>query len=281
MVSSQAHSAQAPAMPFLKWAGGKSRLLAQYWPFLPRPATIRRYYEPFAGSAALFFYLRPAQAQLSDQNERLLDVYQVVQQQVEALIEALQDHPNEAGYYYRMRACDATHLPPVARAARFIYLNKTCYNGLYRENSDGIFNVPFGRYKNPKICDPARLRAASLALRGVDLRVADFAAAVHEAGAGDFVYFDPPYAPLSPTSNFTGYHQNGFGESDQRRLAETFHRLAERGCRLLLSNSNAPLVYELYDDRGYRLIPIQARRNINSKGNGRGPIQELLITTRE
>jgi DNA adenine methylase len=265
-------------MPFLKWAGGKSRLLRQYQPYLPDPATIRRYFEPFVGSAALFFHLQPARACLSDQNERLLEVYRVVQQQVEALIEALRGHENEAGYYYRMRAQNPADLSPVARAARFIYLNRTCYNGLYRENSHGVFNVPFGRYKNPKIRDPGRLRAASQALQGVELRVADFSTAATEATAGDVVYFDPPYVPLSATSSFTAYHQAGFGEADQRRLADTFHRLAARGCRLLLSNADAPLVYELYDGRGYQLIPIQARRNINSKANGRGPIQELLIT---
>jgi DNA adenine methylase len=272
------HARSQPAAPFLKWAGGKSRLLAQYQPYLPHPAQIGRYYEPFLGSAAVFFALQPADACLADQNERLVEVYRVVQQQVEALIDALQGHPNEADYYYQMRARDPRQLTAVERAARLIYLNKTCYNGLYRENSDGRFNVPFGRYKKPTICDAGRLRAAAHALQNVELQVADFADAVATAAAGDFIYFDPPYAPISATSSFTGYYQHGFDEADQRRLADTFYRLAGRGCRLLLSNSNAPLVYELYDGRGYRLIPIQARRNINSKGNGRGPIQELLIT---
>lgn len=267
----------ASVAPFLKWAGGKVRLLSQYQPYLPSLPAIRHYYEPFIGSAALFFYLRPPRATLSDVNASLIELYQQVQQNVEGVIRALQPHYNDHDYYYQVRAQDPTTLLPAQRAARLIFLNKTCYNGLYRENRQGAFNVPFGRYKRPKICDPARLRAAAAALQGVTLLPGDFAEVVQTAAPGDFVYFDPPYAPLTATSSFTSYNQYGFDAADQRRLAQTVHELTRRGCRVMLSNSAAPLVYELYEGHNYRLIPIMARRNINSKASNRGPIKELLI----
>jgi DNA adenine methylase len=265
------------AAPFLKWAGGKQRLLSQYATYFPPISEIGRYFEPFIGSAAVFFCLQPPQAILSDRNEKLVAVYRMVQQDVEGVIRALQPYRNEAEYYYAVRAQEPADLSPVEQAARLIYLNKTCYNGLYRENSKGEFNVPFGRYKNPTICDAPRLRSAAQALQKAVLRVADFATVAEAAEAGDFVYFDPPYAPLSPTSSFTGYDRHGFGEADQRRLAAIIHCLTKRGCRVMLSNSSAPLIYELYDNQAYCLIPIQARRNINSKGDRRGPVKELLI----
>lgn len=262
-------------LPFLKWAGGKSRLLAQYAPYLPRPEQIQRYFEPFLGSAALFFQLRPDIAQLSDQNEHLVELYQTVRDNVEGVIALLGHYENERDFYYQVRGQDPAGLSPTQRAARFIYLNKTCYNGLYRENRRGQFNVPFGQYKRPKICDAPRLRAASQALQGVQLRVADFEEAVSQTRPGDFIYFDPPYQPLSPTSSFTSYHRNGFTEADQQRLATTFRRLAAGGRRLLLSNSNTPLIHELYAP--FPKINISARRNINSNGQKRGPVTELLI----
>jgi len=269
------------AAPFLKWAGGKSRLLKQYEPYFPDTKQISHYYEPFIGSAAVFFHLQPENAVLSDINEKLVEVYQVVQQEVEALIQALGRHPNESAYYYRIRAKDPQQLSTVDRAARLIYLNKTCYNGLYRENRNGEFNVPFGRYKNPKICDERRLRHASQALQGIGLKVADFAHVIDEAQEGDFVYFDPPYVPLSATSNFTAYNKGDFKIADQRRLASVITQLSRQGCMLMLSNSSTPLIRELYAGQEYRLIPIQARRNINSKADRRGPVEELLIINYE
>lgn len=265
------------AAPFLKWAGGKRRLLKQYNPYLPPRNEIRHYYEPFVGSGAAFFYLQPQRATLSDNNEKLIEVYRVVQQDVDGLIPILRKHKNEESYFYQIRALDPANLPPLEQAARLIYLNKTCYNGLYRENQQGRFNVPFGRYKNPKICDEQRLRTAAEALRGVNLQVAEFDDAISGAKPSDFIYFDPPYAPISATSNFTSYNRHDFQASDQRRLADTIHQLTGDGCRVMLSNSNAPLVYELYDDRDYRLIEVQSRRNINSKADRRGSITELLI----
>ncbi len=267
--------------PFLKWAGGKQRLLGQYKPYFPQADTIGHYYEPFIGSAAVFFHQQYPQATLSDQNEKLIEAYQMVRDNLDQVIAALQPHRNEAEYYYTMRAQNPADLAPAARAARLIFLNKTCYNGLYRENSKGKFNVPFGRYKNPKICDEARLRAASAALQGVEVRVADFSETVETAVAGDFVYFDPPYVPLSATSNFTSYNKKGFGRTDQERLAETVAQLTKRGVKVMLSNSSAPLVYDLYGRSAYQLIDIQARRNINSKAGRRGPVKELLILNYE
>ena len=264
------------ALPFLKWAGGKQRLLSQYQPFLPARTAIGRYFEPFIGSAAVFFYWQPQQAILSDRNEKLIELYRLVRDDVAGVIKALQGHRNEVDYYYDVRAHEPAQ--PAARAARLIYLNKTCYNGLYRENSKGEFNVPFGRYKNPTICDEDRLRAASQALQSVELVAADFEVVAQRAKAGDFIYFDPPYAPLNATSSFTNYNKHGFTADDQKRLAATIKQLDARGCHIMLSNSSAPLVYELYADNGYHIQPIQARRNINSKANQRGPIKELLIT---
>jgi DNA adenine methylase len=269
------------AKPFLKWAGGKSRLIPKYQPYLPEREEIDRYFEPFIGSAALFFHLQPGSAHLSDCNRKLIEVFEVVRDDLEGLIAALQPHRNEKAYYYSVRAQKPADLDKAERAARIIYMNRTCYNGLYRENQQGEFNVPFGRYKNPTICDEERLEAASAALQGVELRVSDFAAAVSGAGAGDFVYFDPPYVPLNATSSFTSYSRFGFDEADHRRLAETIDDLTQRGCRVMLSNSSAPLVYELYEDRGYHLHPIKARRNINSKASKRGPVTELLILNYE
>jgi DNA adenine methylase len=264
------------AAPFLKWAGGKSQLLKQYQPFFPPRERIGRYFEPFIGSAAVFFHLRPPQATLCDINHKLIDVYRVVQNDVEKLIDALKVHKNDKNYYYRVRARKPHKLDSVAQAARLIFLNKTCYNGLYRENSRGEFNVPFGRYKNPTICDEERLRTASCVLQGVELKAVDFEEAVEPARAGDFIYFDPPYVPLSATSSFTSYNKYGFNHEDQVRLAQTFRRLDERGCYIMLSNSSAPVVYDLYD--GFQMTKIKARRSINSKADGRGPVTELLIT---
>lgn len=271
----------ADARPFLKWAGGKTRLLKQYEPYFPPRTEVRRYYEPFIGSAAVFFHLQPRPAVLADCNARLVEVYQAVQTDVMAVIAALNVHHNDADYYYEIRAQDPATLSLPERAARLIFLNKTCYNGLYRENSRGHFNVPFGRYKNPKICDERRLRLAAMALQGVALQVGDFAAMVETAAAGDFVYLDPPYAPLSATSSFTSYHQDGFGTADQQRLAQTMADLTARGVRAMLSNSSAPLIDELYPEGLYVRIDIAARRNINSKATGRGPVKERLILNYE
>ncbi len=265
--------AEQSARPFLKWAGGKAQLV----PDLLRcfPAGFGRYYEPFLGGGALFFAAGPRRATLTDLNADLVEVYRVVQGDVEALIEQLGGYRNARDQYYRVRAQDPASLTPVERAARFIYLNRTCYNGLYRVNRAGRFNVPFGRYKNPRICDAPNLRAASHALRRATLRVADFAEATRGARAGDLVYCDPPFDPLSKTALFTSYTAGGFGPEAQARLAQTCRDLAARGVHVLVSNSDTPLIRDLYRD--FRIVELQARRAINRNANGRGPVTELLI----
>jgi len=264
--------------PFLKWAGGKGQLLAEILPRLPGEIS-GTYIEPFVGGGAVFFELcrleRIARARLCDTNGELVDAYRAVRDHVEDVIAALGAHVNEEAHYYEVRAKDPATLPLPERAARTLYLNRCGFNGLHRVNAAGQFNVPFGRYKNPRICDPEGLRAASKALARAELRVADFAEACADAGPGDVVYFDPPYLPLSSTSNFTSYAKAGFGEPEHRRLAEVFAGCVARGAYVLLSNSDVPLSRELFD--GFRIVTVQATRSINSKGDSRGKVNEILV----
>jgi DNA adenine methylase len=270
---------EPPPRPFLKWAGGKTQLL----PELERrvPACFGDYHEPFVGSGALFFRLRALgrirRARLSDLNEDLIECYVIVRDQVEELIAALtrlRKRTDRAGFY-EIREQRPAELSPVERAARLIYLNKTCYNGLYRVNRAGKFNVPFGRYKNPNVCDAANLRACSAALKDVEIERSPFQAVLRHAKAGDFVYFDPPYVPVSQTAHFTAYYRDGFDEGRQRALAEAARALSERGCRVLLSNSDTPLVHRLY--RGFSVERVGARRAINSVPGGRGEVAEVVV----
>lgn len=274
------------ARPFLKWAGGKTQLLPQLRVAAPR--RIDTYYEPFLGGGALFFALQAEQrferAVLSDSNGELINAYQQARDQIDDLIAALAVHRQKyitadaaarKAYYYRIRAKRPTC--PVGRAARLIFLNKTCFNGLYRVNSSGRFNVPHGRYANPAICDEDGLRAASQALQNVELLNADFAEAVKAAGPGDFVYCDPPYVPLSQTASFTAYTAADFGPAEQSRLASTAEALRARGAALLLSNSGHPDVAQLYQDGGFQLETVEAARAINSNGAARGAVAEYLI----
>ncbi|PZO10678.1 MAG: DNA methyltransferase [Leptolyngbya foveolarum] len=268
------------ARPFIKWAGGKSRLLAQYKPFLP--TDFERYHEPFLGGGALFFYLAPQlqaqekRAYLSDLNPELVNVYRCVRDEVEGLIEQLAVHKELHGetHYYEVRSRLQTE--PIARAARFIYLNKTCYNGLYRENSRGLFNVPMGRYKDPKICVPDLLRAASSALQIADISERPFLTVLdHAKNADDFVYFDPPYHPLSETSKFTAYSRDRFTAEQQTALKNAISQLATRQVKVLASNSDCPFIRELYE--GFEIKTINAARSINSKASKRGKITEVLV----
>lgn len=265
------------ARPFLKWAGGKGQLMAQLLPLLPS-RTVRRFFEPFVGSAALFFALRPEKATLSDVNAELVDCYRAVQTDVDAVIRALSAHRYEERAYYRVREQDPASLSVPARAARTIYLNKTGYNGLYRVNRAGRFNVPFGRYTNPGFASPdslENLRACSRALAGVRLLVRDFGEVVRDAREGDLVYFDPPYVPVSDTSDFTAYVPGGFGPREQERLASVVHALSERKVLVMLSNSDTPVVRDLY--ARYRIDVVSASRSINSRGNRRGKIAEVVV----
>ncbi len=272
--------------PFIKWAGGKGRLLDQYAALFPQDW--QRYHEPFLGGGAVFFHLQPQGlmgpgeqgAYLSDINPALVNVYRCVRDQGDALLERLQIHQRLhcREYYYQVRS--QHDLSGLDHAARFIYLNKTCYNGLYRENRQGQFNVPMGQYKKPAIYDPERLRTASVALQGTQLQRQGFTAILDQAqGPTDFVYFDPPYFPLSPTSSFTAYSRAAFGEAEQRQLREVFGVLAQNGVKVMLSNSDCPFIRELYRD--FPIHTITAGRVINSKGGRRGKITEVVVTSYE
>lgn len=265
--------------PILKWAGGKRQLVPQILERLPRK--MKTYYEPFVGGAAVFFALakekqrRFERAVLSDKNKDLIELYQTIQSNVEAVIAALERLPYSEEDYYRIR--DERPRSKVQRAARLIYLNKTGYNGLYRVNSKGDFNVPFGRYVNPKICDAPRLRAAAEVLKGVELVVDDFESVCQRAKKGDAVYLDPPYLPVSPTSSFASYHNAPFGLDEHERLAKAFASLKKRGVAALLSNSDTPETRRLFGK--FELSTVQATRAINSNAKRRGPVSELLVGT--
>jgi DNA adenine methylase len=269
-----------PIRPVLKWAGGKSRSLPHILGEFPD--AIGTYYEPFIGGAAVFFALATAKrfkrAVLSDRNPALIDVYRALKKDADAVIRVLETYRHEEDEYYRIRALDPGALDLPERAARVIYLNKTGYNGLYRVNSRGEFNVPFGRYKKPKFCDPERLRAAAAALTRVQLGVGDFERTSQKAERGDAVYFDPPYHPVSETANFTAYHKEEFGRREHERLGRVFERLARRGVAVVLSNSYTPFTHELFSSWKPKKIPVM--RPINSKASGRGPVYELLVTSR-
>lgn len=264
--------------PFLKWAGGKGQLLEQMEPYLPEPGSNGTYFEPFLGGGALFFHLRPKHAVLSDLNAELIHTYTMVRDEPDALMTALDLHFKyrlDEDYFYSVRRQVVNDLTPEARAARTIFLNKTCFNGLYRVNSKGGFNVPYGGYKNPTLYVRENILAASAALEGAELLVSDYRVACRKARKGDFVYFDPPYDPLSKTSAFTAYTSEGFGERQQRQLAALFRSLDRKGCKVMLSNSATPLLDELY--REYAPVRLKAKRAINCKGTGRGAIDELLV----
>jgi DNA adenine methylase len=295
--------------PFLKWAGGKRQLLPHLRRFVPSP--FDRYFEPFLGSAAFFLDLcrrgeiGSRTAVLADNNRDLIGCYRAVEQDVDKVIRELRKlaahHAADgAAHYYRIRDDYFNPLRHVVLrrsntelleyspklAAMFIYLNRTGFNGLYRLNARGDFNVPAGRYMNPRICDAQNLRAVATTLqsRVAELRHGSFETVVADCRKGDFLYFDPPYAPLSSTSSFTSYTASGFAEADQRRLQQIVVQLAEKHCYVLLSNSTAPIIRELYDVNrearraGLRTFRVPARRAINSKKSGRGEITEYIVT---
>lgn len=268
------------ARPFLKYAGGKTALLPEILPRLPEH--IHHYYEPFLGGGAVFFALAEAKrfsvAYLSDANMDLMSLYEVLAHQPDDVIRKLKTHIHDEKYYYEVRAQNPSRLGLglVSAAARLIFLNRTCFNGLYRVNKSGQFNVPFGSCKNPTICDEENLRAAALVLCDAAISSIDFEDAVRYAKRGDAVYFDPPYIPLSGTSNFTAYSAGGFTDGDQERLRNTMDRLDAKGVHVLLSNSDTPRARELYAD--FKIEEVQAPRRVNSKGGKRGNVGELLIS---
>jgi DNA adenine methylase len=269
------------AQPVVKWAGGKSRLLPEL--FARLPPTWGRYFEPFGGGAALFFALAPERGVLGDANADLVRMYRALAADAHAVIRKLRSHAraHSERYYYGARArwnARRASWAPATGAAAFIYLNKTCYNGLWRVNRAGAFNVPFGRYTNPPICVPDALLTAHRVLQRADLRCGDYRATLADAGRGDLVYLDPPYEPATATANFTSYTPLAFGRDDQRELAETARGLVERGCHVVLSNSDTPFIRELY--AGFRIDAVRCARSINSSADRRGAVAELIITGR-
>ena len=270
---------------FVKWAGGKTQLLKQIKPFFPEK--IDRYFEPFVGGGAVFFYVKkrydPEEAILSDSTEELVNCYKIVRDNVDELIELLMDHKKNHSkdsnkYYYQIRATNPSDLTNIERAGRFLYLNKTCYNGLYRVNSKGIFNVPLGRYKNPSILMEDNLREANNLLQGVTIKHQDFSHVLEDARRGDFVYFDPPYYPMTSTAYFTSYTPHNFLEEEQTRLADVYKKLGKKGCLTMESNSDTKLITELYKEfKGVRIEIVKAKRMINSDATKRGEINEVLI----
>lgn len=270
------------AKPFLKWVGGKNQLLAQFEAYFP--SNVKRYFEPFVGGGAVFFHLwnsgiLPAQVFLFDNNEELINTYLVIRDKLDELIERLRIHKKKHSkeYYYKIRSLDRQdiELTDTERAARTIYLNKTCYNGLYRVNRKGQFNVPMGSYKNPPILNEDVLENASQALQNVSIEVKDFREIVDIAQPGDFFYFDPPYDPVSSTASFTSYTASNFGDEDQRDLSAVYTQLAQKGCLCMLSNSYTPFIRELYQE--FRIEIVYAKRAVNSDANGRGAIKEVVV----
>ncbi len=271
--------------PFLKWVGGKRQLIPSIVDHLPSDIQDYRYMEPFIGGGALLFHLQPRNAIINDSNAELINVYRVIKENVDELIEDLKKHKNESDYFYSIRELDRKEnfndLSSIKRASRVLYLNKTCFNGLYRVNSSGEFNSPFGRYKNPNIINAPTLKAVNKFLNDNDIEIlcGDYTETLHKATKQSFVYIDPPYHPISESSNFTGYTQGGWGSDEQIRLRDACDELTSRGIKFLLSNSSAGFIKRLYRD--YAIHTVWANRSINSNGSSRGAIEEVLISNYE
>ena len=266
--------------PVVKWVGGKRQLLPVLNERLPKEYGL--YCEPFIGGGALLFDIQPQEAVINDLNPELINLYQVIKNEVESLIEDLQKHINTSEYFYNIRALDRDaeawqKLTPVERASRFIYLNKTCYNGLYRVNSQGQLNTPFGNYKNPSICDTENLLAISNYFNkaSITMLCGDYKNAVKQLETNDFVYFDSPYHPVSSTASYTGYTASGFSEQNQIELYETCKELDSKGVMFMLSNSGTPFIKELYKD--FEVEIVKAKRAINCKGDKRAAVEEVLV----
>ncbi|RSI00264.1 DNA adenine methylase [Streptococcus sanguinis] len=268
--------------PFTKWTGGKRQLLGELRSYMPE--TYGRYFEPFVGGGALFFDLAPEKAVINDFNEELINAYRQIKNNPAELINLLIKHKenNSKDYYLELRSADRdgriSRMTGVERAARILYMLRVDFNGLYRVNSKNQFNVPYGRYKNPKIVDVDLLYQISEYLNENDIEIlqTDFAEAVKDAETGDFVYFDPPYIPLNETSSFTSYTHEGFSYEEQVRLRDTFKELTERGVYAMLSNSSSPLVEELYKD--FNIYFVEAQRTNGAKSSSRGKISEIIVT---
>ena len=270
----------AHAAPVVKWVGGKRQLLPQILPLIPKRMTA--YCEPFLGGGAVLFALQPRRALVNDLNQDLITVYRVIREDADALIDHLSRHENTPEYFYRIRDLDRDKdayaaLSDVEKASRLLYLNKTCYNGLFRVNASGAFNSPYGHYRRPNIVNEQTIRGVSRYFNTCDITFfsGDFAAVLEQVPKGGFVYLDPPYDPVSDTASFTGYNKGGFGREEQVRLKECCDALTARGVKFLLSNSATPFIRELYGS--YRVSIVQARRAVNSVASRRGAIEEVLV----
>lgn len=263
--------------PIVKWVGGKRQLMFELLKNMPK--NYNRYFEPFIGGGALFFALQPDNAYISDMNEELINLYQVVRDNVDELVADLQKHDICKEYFMEIRNIDRMeeykNWSDVKKASRFIYLNRTCFNGMYRVNSKGEFNVPFGHYKNPRILDENNLINCSNLLQRTEIKHADFSEILKKVKKGDFVYFDPPYVPLNETSSFTSYTKDGFDLDMQLGLREVCDELDSMGVKFLLSNSDTQFVNELYEN--YNIKKVFASRQINANADGRGKITEVLV----
>lgn len=263
--------------PIVKWVGGKRQLMFELLKNMPK--SYNRYFEPFIGGGALFFELQPESAYISDMNEELINLYSVVRDNVYELIEDLSKHEISKEYFLEIRNVDRTEkyaeLSNVERASRFIYLNRTCFNGMYRVNSQGQFNVPFGHYKNPRIIDENNLLNCSELLKKTEIKCADFSEILTKVQKDDFAYFDPPYVPLNETSSFTSYTKDGFDIDMQLKLRDVCNELNSMGVKFMLSNSDTKLVNELYAN--YEIKKVFASRQINANADGRGKITEVLV----
>lgn len=268
--------------PFVKWVGGKRQLLPDIIKHLPKNFNKLHYFEPFVGGGAVLFHIQPKSAYINDFNSELINVYKVVKNNVSDLIADLRKHENTQDYFYKLRGLDRSadykNLTEVQRASRIIYLNKTCFNGLYRVNNAGEFNSPFGRYKNPNIVNEPTLKAVSKYLNTNDIKMfnSDYKEVLEFTDINSFVYIDPPYHPISESSNFTGYIKGGWSEIDQERLKSECDELNKKGVKFLLSNSACEFILQLYKD--YNLVKVKANRNINSVGDKRGEVDEVLIS---
>ena len=268
--------------PVLKWVGGKRQLFETLKPLFPKRRS--PYCEPFLGGGAIFFKLQPGTAYVNDLNRELMRVYEVIRDDAENLIEVLSTYKNDAESFYAVRDLDRdkenfSRLSDVERAARIIYLNKTCFNGLYRVNNAGEFNTPFGNYKNPNIVNAPTIRAVSKYLSSpkIVLTYCDYADVLRHIPKRTFVYLDPPYDPVSTTSNFTGYVKGGFNRDEQIRLRDCCNDLTERGIKFMLSNSDTEFIRGLYSDSFYNIVQVKAKRAVNSVASKRGDVNEVVI----
>jgi len=267
------------ARPVLKWVGGKRRLIEQITSLFPKNYHKRAYHEPFFGGGALFFHLEPSRGSINDVNKRLMNFYRVLKEQPRELMDEASQYIYDKAEYYNLRTrFNEEQLTDVEDAAILLYLNKTGYNGLYRVNSKGKYNVPFGRYKNPRIVDEERIMTASKLLENISIHSERFYSVKKQAEKGDMVYFDPPYLPVSETSDFTAYSKSGFGYKDHVLLKDTCLDLDERGVYFVQSNSYVKPILELYENNGFRIEIVQMNRAINSKTSKRGEVNEILVT---